>query len=313
MAPLLTFGIFAALANHNGQILTTATAFSALSVLTLVAAPMSQLVYTVPQVVSSFACFDRIQKFLQCPSRIDHRLSMAPIEHKRVLHRESLMGRSSSEIELRSLTRAPKTLMDEAVIVQDGSFGWSTIKPPVLRDITMRIKVSSFVIVAGPVGSGKSTLMKGILGETPTSKGFVYTNSVPMALADQDAWIQNASIKSNVVGLANFDRQWYDTVLHGCALDEDLQQMPQGDATTVGSKGISLSGGQKQRISMARAIYQKTGVVIFDDVFSGLDADTEEKIFDRLFSRGGLFRKTSTTVILVTHAGMCITNHQPHL
>lgn len=310
MAPVLTFGIFVALARQNERVLTTATAFTALSVLTLVAVPMAMLVYTVPQVVSSFACFDRIQKFLQSPSRIDHRLSMGPIEHRRSPAGASLSGQSSSEIELQSLTTASKSLMNEALVVQDGSFGWSNDKTPVLRDISIRIKASDLVIVAGPVGSGKSTLMKGLLGETPTSKGFVYTNSLTTALADQDAWVQNASVRSNIIGLASFDQEWYARVNAGCALDEDLQQFPQGDATVVGSRGISLSGGQRQRIAMARAIYQKTDVIIFDDVFSGLDVDTEEKIFDRLFSRGGLLRRMPTTVVLVTHAGKCLGGRQ---
>jgi ATP-binding cassette, subfamily C (CFTR/MRP), member 1 len=72
--------------------------------------------------------------------------------------------------------------------------------------------------------------------------------------------------------------------------------------TLVGSAGISLSGGQKQRIALARAVYARKELVILDDVFSGLDADTEERVFQHLFSAEGLFRKMGTTVLLVTHA-----------
>lgn len=72
--------------------------------------------------------------------------------------------------------------------------------------------------------------------------------------------------------------------------------------TKVGTSGISLSGGQKQRLALARAVYARKKVVILDDIFSGLDADTEERIFVRLFSRQGLFRQLGTTVLLVTHA-----------
>ncbi|KAL9623731.1 MAG: hypothetical protein Q9160_001961 [Pyrenula sp. 1 TL-2023] len=301
LAPVLTFGIFIGLSHRNGQILTTATAFTAFSVLALVSSPMQQLSYIVPQVVSSIACFDRIQKFLHCPSRTDHRLSMAPMERERISSHHPAHDRSTSDIELQDLAGASKMLIEEALVVQDGSFGWSQENAPVLHDITLRIKASDFVIVAGPIGSGKSTLMKGLLGETPTAKGFVYTSSHQAAFAGQDAWIQNTSIKSNIVGLANFDQGWYDAVLVGCALDKDLEHLANRDATMVGSKGISLSGGQKQRLSMARAIYQKSDLIIFDDVFSGLDADTEDKIFDRLFSRGGLLRRLPTTVILVSH------------
>jgi ABC-type multidrug transport system ATPase subunit len=73
-------------------------------------------------------------------------------------------------------------------------------------------------------------------------------------------------------------------------------------ATLVGSAGISLSGGQKQRVALARALYSRKKLVILDDVFSGLDAETEEQVFTRLFGAKGLFRKMGTTVLLVTHA-----------
>ena len=73
-------------------------------------------------------------------------------------------------------------------------------------------------------------------------------------------------------------------------------------ATKVGSSGISLSGGQKQRLALARAVYACKDVVMLDDIFSGLDADTEEHVFKALFTRNGLFRRLNTTVILATHA-----------
>jgi ATP-binding cassette, subfamily C (CFTR/MRP), member 1 len=70
----------------------------------------------------------------------------------------------------------------------------------------------------------------------------------------------------------------------------------------VGSAGISLSGGQKQRLALARAVYTKKELVILDDVFSGLDAETEEQVFNRLLGKQGLFWQMKTTVLLVTHA-----------
>lgn len=70
----------------------------------------------------------------------------------------------------------------------------------------------------------------------------------------------------------------------------------------MGSAGISLSGGQKQRLALARAVYAKPELIILDDVFSGLDAETEEQIFSRLFSSQGLLRQLKTTLLLVTHA-----------
>jgi ATP-binding cassette, subfamily C (CFTR/MRP), member 1 len=99
-----------------------------------------------------------------------------------------------------------------------------------------------------------------------------------------------------------YDSEWYETVIEACGLQQDLAILPDGDETVVGSKGITLSGGQKQRLALARVLYAKEDIVILDDIFSGLDADTEDHIFSKLFSADGLFRKLATTVIFATHA-----------
>jgi ATP-binding cassette subfamily C (CFTR/MRP) protein 1 len=78
--------------------------------------------------------------------------------------------------------------------------------------------------------------------------------------------------------------------------------LPTHVATPVGSAGISLSGGQKQRLALARALYARNELVMLDDIFSGLDAETEEHIFNKLLGKNGLFRQLETTVLLATHA-----------
>jgi ATP-binding cassette subfamily C (CFTR/MRP) protein 1 len=80
--------------------------------------------------------------------------------------------------------------------------------------------------------------------------------------------------------------------------------MANGDETMLGSKGVILSGGQKQRLTIARAVYSRKRIAIFDDVFSGLDTVTENIVFGRVFSQTGLLRRTNTSIILATHGGM---------
>lgn len=96
---------------------------------------------------------------------------------------------------------------------------------------------------------------------------------------------------------------WYTAVIRACALEQDILDFPKGHSTLVGNAGISLSGGQKQRLAIARAVYSRKSLVVLDDVFSGLDAGTEEKFFNRLLGKQGLLRRNHVTVILVTHAG----------
>jgi ATP-binding cassette, subfamily C (CFTR/MRP), member 1 len=119
---------------------------------------------------------------------------------------------------------------------------------------------------------------------------------------DQTPWLLSQSTQKNILGFANLNTEWYNAVVHACTLGNDIRLFPLGDQTLVGSNGISLSGGQKLRLAIARAVYAKKGVAIFDDVFSGLDATTERHVIDRLFRPAGLLRLNHTTIVVATHA-----------
>jgi ATP-binding cassette subfamily C (CFTR/MRP) protein 1 len=158
------------------------------------------------------------------------------------------------------------------------------------------------------------------MSETPSLKGFVYSDSLESAFVDQTPWIQNTSIRQNIIGTAAVvcDESWYRDVILACALDHDIAALPESDGTQpfyeiyqsssivletiVGSGGISLSNGQKQRVALARALYSKKKLMIIDDSFSGLDKKTEERVFVNFFGRNGLLRLSGITAILVTHA-----------
>ena len=149
-------------------------------------------------------------------------------------------------IELQSLR--PAGVGTDTILVRNGTFGWSSSDKPVLRDISFSIKTSALAMIIGPVACGKSTLLKALLGETPSSQGFVYVSTTNVAFCDQTPWLINGSVQKNILGFSNFEGPWYNAVLHGCGVEEDLATFPMGDQSLVGSKGITLSGGQKQRL-----------------------------------------------------------------
>jgi ABC-type multidrug transport system fused ATPase/permease subunit len=144
----------------------------------------------------------------------------------------------------------------QAVIIDRGFFGWDKEKHPagILQNVNMTVPRAKITMVVGPVGCGKSTLLKGILGELPVMGGTVQVSSLRIALCDQSSWHMNGTVQQAIVGISDFDQKWYAAVVRSCALDEDLRQLPQGDQTQVGSKGIALSGGQSQRIVSRRAL-----------------------------------------------------------
>ena len=115
----------------------------------------------------------------------------------------------------------------------------------------------------GTVGSGKSSLVSSILGELEKRSGRVNVNG-SIAYVPQQAWMQNASVKENILFGKMANSKLYEKVIDACALRSDLKILPGGDSTEIGEKGINLSGGQKQRVSLARYwLNKKVGWIIW--------------------------------------------------
>ena len=263
--------------------LDASTVFTCLTILTLLSDPLINVFQAIPALSGAFTSFGRIQRFLESETREDFR--------------KVIPATSSSE------ERAPGINEVPGLSIKDGSFGWEEDKF-ILRDINIRIPKSSLTIVVGPVGSGKSTLCKTLLGEIPFYEGSVVCSSslLHVGYCDQPAVLFNGTIRDNIVGFSPFNSERYSEVIHAAALRFDLSMLPQGDATNVGSDGITLSGGQKQRVALARALYLGCDLLVLDDIFSGLDADTEEHVFQKVFAPSGLLRTRHSTVILCTHS-----------
>ncbi|EED19648.1 ABC multidrug transporter, putative [Talaromyces stipitatus ATCC 10500] len=166
-----------------------------------------------------------------------------------------------------------------------------------LHDISVSFTESVLNVVTGPTGSGKTSLLLSLIGETMLESG-VATCPRDVAYVPQTAWLQNDTVRENILFYSEFDRPRYDSVVSACGLLQDLEQLPDGDLTVVGERGTSLSGGQKQRVSLARAIYSQATTLLLDDVFSALDTHTTAWVYDQCFRKGLL---AGRTVILVTH------------
>lgn len=154
-------------------------------------------------------------------------------------------------------------------MIQDGEFRWLDGEEPTLKDINLRIPRGSLVAVVGSVGAGKSSLINALLANVRKTRGSV-TVSGSVAYCSQQAWMQNATLRENVLFGKPWDRRKYDETLHVCQLGPDVAMLPAGDETEIGEKGINLSGGQKQRVSIARAVYQEADIYLFDDPLSAV-------------------------------------------
>jgi ATP-binding cassette subfamily C (CFTR/MRP) protein 1 len=138
------------------------------------------------------------------------------------------------------------------VAIEDASFTTGE-DITVLHDISMAVHPGSLCMVVGRVGCGKSSLLKAIAGELTMTKGRVIANTPYVAYCDQAPWLQNITIRDNIVGQSAVDEKWLSAAIRACALDEDISAFPAGDMTIVGSGGVALSGGQKQRVVSSKA------------------------------------------------------------
>ncbi|XP_070288640.1 ATP-binding cassette sub-family C member 2 [Myotis yumanensis] len=188
---------------------------------------------------------------------------------------------------------------DKAVQFSEASFTWDRETEATVRDVNLDIMPGQLVAVVGTVGSGKSSLMSAMLGEMENVRGHI-TIKGTIAYVPQQSWIQNGTIKDNILFGSEFDEKRYQQALEACALLQDLKVLPGGDLAEIGEKGINLSGGQKQRISLARATYQNADIYILDDPLSAVDAHVGKHIFDKVLGPNGLLK--SKTRLLVTHS-----------
>ncbi|KAG1832564.1 ABC protein [Suillus subalutaceus] len=168
-----------------------------------------------------------------------------------------------------------------------------------VKNVTMTVPRGQLVAVVGPVGSGKSSLLQGLIGEMRKVSGHVAFGG-RVGYCPQTAWIQNATLRDNITFGQPFEEDRYWRVIETACLLPDLQLLPDGDLTEIGEKGINLSGGQKQRVNIARALYLNPEIVIFDDPLSAVDAHVGKSLFQDAIV--GALRNRGITVILVTHA-----------
>jgi len=252
-----------------GNQLDSNKAFTSLSLFNILRFPINMLPMMVSYLVTAAVSVKRLGKFLQTGDLDDNN-----VQHN------------------------PQSA--DPITIQDGTFSWG-VGPddlPVLRNINLSVPDGKLVAIVGQVGSGKSSVISALLGEMEKIKGRVNVRG-SVAYVAQQAWIQNASLRNNILFSREMDPKKYDNILDACALKPDLEILPGGDMVEIGEKGINLSGGQKQRVSLARAVYQESDVYLLDDPLSAVDSHVGKHIFEKVVGKEGLLK--NKTRVLVTH------------
>ncbi|PNJ62434.1 ABCC12 isoform 3, partial [Pongo abelii] len=166
----------------------------------------------------------------------------------------------------------------------------------VLHSISFVVRKGKILGICGNVGSGKSSLLAALLGQMQLQKGVVAVNGT-LAYVSQQAWIFHGNVRENILFGEKYDHQRYQHTVRVCGLQKDLSNLPYGDLTEIGERGLNLSGGQRQRISLARAVYSDRQLYLLDDPLSAVDAHVGKHIFEECIKK----TLRGKTVILVTH------------
>lgn len=299
MFPILIFATFtlvAASSLRGGHAFNAEAMFASLSTLKLMAALMLPFLQTMITCQGAGASVDRIQAYLV--NEVEAHKSPSDMRHLQAeVGKPAEADAYGFELQENSATSAPTWAFEIAA----ADFGFCNGQP-LLHKITLAIDPGSFTMVVGKVGSGKSLLLQSLLGELAVLDGQAKRSCPDASFCSQPPWLRNVSVRDNILGESAFDADWYSSVTWACGLDQDFHELSNGDATLVGTGGMSLSGGQKNRVSLARAVYARKSIVVVDDVLSGLDNTTEKLVFSRVFGRDGLLRQMQCTIVLATHS-----------
>jgi ATP-binding cassette subfamily C (CFTR/MRP) protein 1 len=284
LGPTLTLMMFGVI--NGGDKLTPSVAFSTLSLVALLSAPIQEVVWAIVDFQLAHTSVSRIQSFLLGDEDSNSMQSFDP-------------DNTSSCTEM--TMRIPNGVSLTNATIYAGDNPQRTI----LQDISLDLQAGYFTVVLGPVGSGKSTLLRAIVGDMKLDTGSrtVSKDFHSFAYCSQEPWLPNDSIRNIILGESDYDVVWYTTVVNACALSIDIARFPAGEQTRIGDKGMSLSGGQKQRLSLARALYSRIPILVLDDIFSGLDANSLKHIAVSVFGSSGIARTYGLTILMTTHSG----------
>ena len=195
-------------------------AFTTLSLVNLLTFPLAMLPYIVNSSMEALVSLSRLQLFLLLPESVCVLLVTLSFGNAAVTLCYLFLQRSTP------LLPPPTSLDDHSVAVRDGSFAWNGTTA--LQDVTFSLPPSSLSLLIGQTGSGKSALLLSLIGELSSSSSSSITLRGSLAFCDQLPWIQNCSLRANILFGRPFDARKYERIIRACALEADLAVLPAG-------------------------------------------------------------------------------------
>ncbi|KZO90715.1 hypothetical protein CALVIDRAFT_542481 [Calocera viscosa TUFC12733] len=301
LVSILSFLVYVA----QGKELTVSTAFTAIALFDMLRMPLNLLPYFIVRLLETTVSFTRIDAFLAEPDVPDDVSSFKRATPGSSIPIDARLGAEEATFKWNENEEAKKKDSPADEQSSNGTAG----SPFELSDINIVFPIGKLSVVTGPTASGKTALLMALLGEMTMIRGKLLLPKDPtqvdehglrncISYAAQTPWLEQQSIKENILFGSPFDAERYEAVIEACALKPDLTMLEDGDQTEIGARGVSLSGGQKARVALARASYARTKTVLLDDPLAALDSHSARFVFEHLL-QGPLME--DRTVVLVTH------------
>jgi len=273
---LVSCSTFAVYVFVSERPLTTDIVFPALALFNMLSFPMAVFPMLISSLIESNVALKRIQNYF-----LGEELQSDAVQH----------------------VPAAAEVGDDAIVLKDATYvykeAYARSGPYAIHNVNMKVKKGELSCVVGRVGCGKTSLLLSLLGDTRKVSGNA-TIAGSVAYVAQNPWIFNGTVRENILFGLKYDEDLYAETLFACALNDDLEILPEGDQSIVGEKGLSLSGGQKARLSLARAVYARADIYLLDDPLSAVDEHVGQHIINNVLHKDGVLG--SRTVLLATNS-----------
>ncbi|XP_029032393.1 ATP-binding cassette sub-family C member 10 [Osmia bicornis bicornis] len=294
---ILTFTAYVLIGNE----LDAKTVFTSMALLNMLIGPLNAFPWVLNGLTEAWVSLKRIQKMLDLPDAdMSSYYSESVPDLDVVLQNVVLNVNSQQQCVKENSVDTPESFSSpsssseskKTVTFKDDSIF-------TIHDINITVPKGNLIGIMGEVGSGKSLLLDGILGEITKVRGTISVSDIEkgFAFVKQNPWLQRGTIRDNILFGKSYDYSKYKNILKACALSADLNSLPKKDLTLVGEAGNTLSGGQKTRISLARAVYADKDIYLLDDILATLDPKVASYVFEHVIL--GLLK--NKTRLLCTH------------